>query len=67
MIMSTLKKQLEKAKGRWVEELPRVMCASTTIQASIRSTPFSLVYGAEVVLPTEVLVKTARTSASFRH
>lgn len=52
MILSTLKKRLEKAKRKWVEELPGVLWAyKTTIQASIGSTPFSLVYGSKAVLP----------------
>ena len=50
-----LKKRLDGAKGRWVEELPNVLWAyRTTPRRSIGETPFSLTYRAEVVIPVEV-------------
>ena len=48
-----MKKQLEKAKGKWVEELPG---------RTIGNTPFALAYGTNVVIPTEVGMPTAWTA-----
>ena len=50
--MNRLKKRLDGAKGRWVEELPNILWAyRTTFRMSIRETPFSLTYGVEAVIP----------------
>ena len=55
MILDGIKKRLEEAKGRWVEELPSVMWTRrTTRRRSIGETPFALAYGVEVVIPLEV-------------
>ena len=52
--MSRLKKRLDDAKGKWVDELPHVLWAyRTTPQRSTRETPFSMTYGAKVVIPLE--------------
>ena len=52
--MSRLKKRLDDAKGKWVDELPHVLWAyHTTPQKSTRETPFSMTYGAKVVIPLE--------------
>ncbi|XP_057789181.1 uncharacterized protein LOC131006011 [Salvia miltiorrhiza] len=60
-IMNTLKKRLEKAKGKWADELPGVLWSyRTTTRASTGETPFSLAYGMEAVIPTEGEVPTAR-------
>ncbi|XP_060972410.1 uncharacterized protein LOC133038318 [Cannabis sativa] len=60
-IMNTIKKRLENAKGRWVDELPGVLWSyRTTARTSTGETPFSLAYGMEVVIPTESEVPTAR-------
>ena len=54
-IVNGLKKRLDGAKGRWAEELPNVLWAyRTTPRRSTGETPFSLTYGVEVVIPTEV-------------
>ena len=54
-ILNGLKRRLDGAKGRWVEELPNVLWAyRTTLRRSTGETPFSLTYGAEAVIPTEV-------------
>ena len=58
--MSRLKKRLDDAKGRWVEELPHVLwtpCRSTG------ETPFSMTYGAEAVIPLETGFPTLKTSS----
>ena len=51
-IVNGLKKRLDGVKGRWVKELPNVLWAYQTTPK--RSTPFSLTYGAEAVIPAEV-------------
>ena len=54
-ILNGLKRRLDGAKGRWAKELPNVLWAyRTTLRRSTRETPFSLTYGAEAVIPTEV-------------
>ena len=59
--MNELKKRLDGAKGRWVKELPYVLWAyRTTLRRSTGETPFSLKYGVEAVIPTEVNLCSAR-------
>ena len=54
VIVSGLKKRLDDAKGRWVEELPHVLWTyRTTPQRSTGETPFAMTYGAEAVIPLE--------------
>ena len=65
--MSGLKKRLDDAKGRWVEELPHVLWAyRTTPHRSTGETLFSMSYGAEVVIPIETGFPMLRTQ-SFNH
>ncbi|XP_071739877.1 uncharacterized protein [Rutidosis leptorrhynchoides] len=46
-------------EAKAVDELPNVLWAHrTTFKKSIGETPFSLVYGSEVVIPAEILVPT---------
>jgi len=46
IVLRGLKRRLEKAKGAWAEEVPRIVWAyHTTPQSSTMETPFSLVYG----------------------
>ena len=62
VVMSGLKKRLDNAMGRWVEELPHVLWTYRTIpQRSTRETPFSMTYGAEAVIPLETGFPTLRT------
>uniref|UniRef100_A0A2N9IQL1 Reverse transcriptase domain-containing protein n=1 Tax=Fagus sylvatica TaxID=28930 RepID=A0A2N9IQL1_FAGSY len=57
-----IKKRLEKAKGRWVEELPNILWTyRTTPRCSTGETPFSLTYGVEAVIPLEIGLPTIRT------
>jgi transposase InsO family protein len=52
---------LEVKVKNWHKELPSVLWALwTNASRAARATPFSLVYGAEVVLPQEVYLKSAR-------
>ncbi|KAK1431700.1 hypothetical protein QVD17_08256 [Tagetes erecta] len=56
-------KKLGSKKGKWAEELPYVLWADrTTPKNATGQTPFSLVFGAEAVIPTEMVIPTARTS-----
>ena len=62
--MSGLKKRLDDAKGRWVEELPHVLWTyRTTPRRSTGETPFSMSYRAEVVIPLEIGFPTLRTQS----
>ena len=64
VIVSGLKKRLDDAKGKWVEELPHVLLAyKTTPHRSIGETHFSMTYGAEAIIPLETGFPTTRTSS----
>ncbi|CAH9078823.1 unnamed protein product [Cuscuta epithymum] len=61
IIISNLKKRLDKAQGKWADELPLILWADrTTPKNATGQTPFSLVYGCEAVIPVEVKVPTSR-------
>ena len=54
-ILYGLKTRLEKAKGKWVDELPSILWAyRTTSRVSTGETPFSLVYRTYALIPVEV-------------
>ena len=54
VIVNGLKKRLDNAKGRWVEELLHVLWTyQTTPRKSTGETPFSMTYGVEAVIPLE--------------
>ena len=60
-IVSGLKKRLDDAKGKWVEELPHVLWTyRTTPRRSTGKTPFSMTYGAEAVIHLETGFSTLR-------
>ena len=62
MILDGIKKRLEEAKGRWVEELPSVLWAyRTTPRRSTGETPFAMAYGTEAVILLEVGLPTLRS------
>ena len=64
VIVSGLKKRLDDAKGKWVEELPHVLWTyRTTSRRSTGETPFSMTYGAKAVIPLETGFPTSRTSS----
>ena len=55
VLLSGLKRRLEKAKGAWAEVVPRIVWAyHTTPQSSTVETPFSLVYGSDAMIPVEI-------------
>ena len=63
VIVNGLKKRLDDAKGKWVEELPHVLWTyRTTPRKSTREAPFSMTYGAEAIIPLENGFPTMRTS-----
>ena len=54
VIVSGLKKRLDDVKGKWVEKVSYVLWIyQTTPQRSTGETPFSMTYGAKVVIPFE--------------
>ena len=54
-IVNGLKKRLDGAKGRWVEELPNVLWAyRTTPRRSTGETPFFLMYMAKSIVWVEI-------------
>ena len=62
-LLTALKKRLDSAKGKWMDELPEVLWAyRTTAQKSTGVSPFALTYGMEVVIPTEIGLPTIRTA-----
>ena len=64
VIVSGLKKRLDDAKGRWVEELPHVLWTyRTTPRRSTGETPFAMTYGAEAVIPLETNFPTLRINS----
>ena len=64
VIVNGFKKRLDDAKGKWVEELSRVLWTyRTTLRRSTGETPFSMTYGAEVIIPLETGFSTLRTSS----
>ena len=62
VIVNGLKKMLDNAKGKWVEELPH-RTYRTMPRRSTREIPFSMTYGAEAVIPLETGFLTLRTSS----
>ena len=62
-LLTTLKKRLDSAKGKWVEELLEVLWAYRTIARKPTSiSPFALTYGMEAVIPTKISLPTNRTA-----
>ena len=64
VIVNGLKKRLDDAKGKWVEELSHILWTYwTTPYRSIGEKPFSITYGVEAVIPLETRFLTLRTSS----
>jgi hypothetical protein len=54
---------LEARGGNWHKELPSMLWAlQTNINKATRDTPFNLVYGADVVLPSEIYLESTRVA-----
>lgn len=61
-IKNNLERKLEGGKGAWVDELPLVLWAyRTTSRTATNETPFSLTYGTEAVVLTEIGEPSFRT------
>jgi len=55
VLLKGLKRRLEKAKGTWADEVPRIVWAyHTTPQSTTNETPFSLVYGSDAMILVEI-------------
>ena len=64
VIVNGLKKRLDDAKGKWVEELSHVLWTyRTTPRRSTEETPFSMTYGAKNIIPLETGFFTLKTSS----
>ena len=64
VIVSGLKKRLDDAKGKWMEELPHVLWTyRTTAHKSTGETPFSMTYGAKAVILLGTSFPTTRTNS----
>ncbi|XP_065039365.1 uncharacterized protein LOC135673893 [Musa acuminata AAA Group] len=62
-ILKGLKKRVSGACGAWVDELPSVLWSmQTTPKTASGESPFSLVFGTEVVLPPEMVFPTLCTT-----
>ena len=60
-LLTSLKKRLHSAKGKWVDELPGVLWVyRTTSRKPIGISPFALTYGMKVIIPTEIGMPTLR-------
>jgi len=55
VILNGIKKKLESAKGLWAEQLYEVLWSyHTTPHSTTKETPFTMVYGADAMLPVEI-------------
>ncbi|KAI3457130.1 hypothetical protein Pfo_013793 [Paulownia fortunei] len=61
IILQGIKTRLDRSGGGWVDELDLVLWAyQTMLRTTTGETPFSLVYGAEAVIPAEIGMETHR-------
>ena len=62
-MLIALKKRLDSAKGKWVDELPGVLLAYRTIALKPTGiSPFAITYGMEAIIPMEIGMPTIRTN-----
>ncbi|CAN1216511.1 Transposon Tf2-11 polyprotein [Linum perenne] len=67
LILRGLKKRVDDAKGKWIDELPNILWAHrTSYKTATDETPYTLVYGTEAVLPVEVNLLSLRIQ-HFNH
>lgn len=62
--INILNKHLEEAKGKWTKLLGVLWEVWTILKSSTSETHFSLAYGFEAVIPTEVLQLTHKSGAN---
>ena len=56
VLLRSLKSRLEKDKGTWAEEVPRIVWAYHTMpQSTTRETPFNLVYRSDAMILVEIM------------
>ena len=61
-LLTALKKRLDSAKGKWVDELPGVLWAyRTTARKPTGISLFAITYGMEAIIPTEIGMPTVWT------
>ena len=61
-LLITLKKRLDLAKGKWVDELSGVLWAYiTTARKPTGISPFAMTYGMEAIIPTKIGMPTIWT------
>ena len=61
-ILSIIKKSLEQSKGKWAEELPKILWAYRTTKCfSTGKTLFTMVYSTETIISIEVGLPTLRS------
>ena len=64
LILDGLKKRVERSRNAWVDELLPILWAyRTTCKVTTGETSFMLVYGAEVVVPVEIIHTIPRVEA----
>ena len=57
-----MKKNIERERGKWLEELPKVLWAHRkTEQRPTGQTPFKLIFGSEAIILIEVRLPTLKT------
>ena len=62
--MGGLKKRLDDAKEKWIEELPHILWTyQTTPRRSIGETHFSMIYRVKAIIPLETGFPTLKTSS----
>ncbi|XP_074277938.1 uncharacterized protein LOC141601543 [Silene latifolia] len=67
IIIDNLRRRLHELEGKWADDLPLVLWSDrTTSKTTKGQTPFSLVFGVEVVISSEVLVPTHRYGCMTR-
>ena len=61
-MLIALKKQLDSAKGKWVDELPGILWAyRTTARKPTGISLFAITYGMEAIIPTKIGMPTILT------
>ena len=60
-LLTTLKKEFDSTKGKWVDELPEVLWAyRITARKPTSMSPFTIMDGMEVIILTEIGIPTIR-------